>query len=280
MWRFIHTGNRSPAENMAIDEAMLTAQQKGLVPPTVRFYGWNPASVSIGYFQQSKEIDFGALRERGLGFVRRATGGRAVLHENELTYSLVVSENYPGIPASVTEAYRVLSMGLLLGFRKLGLDARMTGLDAPADNGAASSPGGRMSAACFDSPSKYELIVEGRKIAGSAQMRSKGVILQHGSILLELDADTLFDVLRFREPSDKCRMKKVFERKAVAINSCLRHKGLPIATMRDLEQSFRSGFSAGLGTDLVTGELTEYETELARRLAQEKYAADSWNLRR
>ncbi|WP_219834197.1 biotin/lipoate A/B protein ligase family protein [Paenibacillus sp. R14(2021)] len=282
MWRFIHTGSRSPAENMAIDEAILTAHQEGLVPPTVRFYGWNPGTLSIGYFQQAdKEIDFEALRGYGLGFVRRATGGRAVLHDQELTYSIVVSEHYPGIPASVAEAYRVLSMGLLFGFRKLGLAAKMTGLDEEAPPQAESSlQRAALSAACFDAPSKYELVVEGRKIAGSAQMRAKGVILQHGSILLELDTDKLFAVLRFADPEAKARMQRVFGRKAAAINACLRQKGGQPATMEMLENAFRAGFEEGLGAELAASELTAYELALAERLAREKYAADSWNLRR
>ncbi|NBD25484.1 lipoate--protein ligase family protein [Paenibacillus glycinis] len=314
MWRFVHTGDRSPAENMAIDEAMLTAHQEGRVPPTVRFYGWSPATLSIGYFQQAdKEVDREALRERGLGFVRRATGGRAVLHDRELTYSIVVSEDYAGIPASVAEAYRVLSMGLLIGFRELGLDAKMTGLgeaedgadaeatsplpdsaagqaDAEAPSLLADSAAGHhdtagaarraASAACFDAPSKYELVVEGRKIAGSAQMRAKGVILQHGSILLELDADQLFEVLRFAGPEEKERMKRLFERKAVAINACLRKKGRQPVTIARLEQVFRAGFAEGLGAELAASGLTAYEIELADRLAREKYAAESWNLRR
>jgi lipoate-protein ligase A len=127
-WRYIHTGNRSPAANMAIDEAILTAHSEGKVPPTVRFYGWSPATLSIGYFQKAQEVDFEALRSEGIGFVRRPTGGRAVLHDKELTYSIIVSECYPGIPRNVTEAYRVLSEGLLQGFRALGLGAEMVQL--------------------------------------------------------------------------------------------------------------------------------------------------------
>ncbi|WP_373229775.1 biotin/lipoate A/B protein ligase family protein [Cohnella sp.] len=282
MWRFVHTGNRSPAENMAIDEAMLSAHQEGITPPTVRFYGWNPATLSIGYFQQAdKEVDFAALRSRGIGFVRRATGGRAVLHDRELTYSIIVSESYPGIPASVTEAYRVLSIGLLEGFRRLGLDARMTGMDAVMDEAeetaALSSTG---SSACFDSPTRYELVVEGRKIAGSAQMRAKGVILQHGSILLDLDTNLLFDVLRFPDERAKIRMKRVFESKAVAVNACMRERNKPTVTMTELEAAFRAGFAEGLGADLVPGKLSDLEEERARLLAIEKYASDGWNLRR
>ncbi|SDX13280.1 biotin/lipoate A/B protein ligase family protein [Paenibacillus sp. CF384] len=287
MWRFVHTGNRTPAENMAIDEAIVVAHERGLVPPTVRFYGWSPATLSIGCFQKAaEEVDFDALHKHGLGFVRRATGGRAVLHDQELTYSLIVSENYPGIPSSVVEAYRVLSMGLLFGFRKLGLAANMSGMDdleadVLADPSTCSASRGKvMSAACFDAPSKYELVVEGKKIAGSAQMRTKGVILQHGSILIELDADLLYDVLRFDDETEKRLMKKVFERKAVAINTCLRRKGELPLMISDVEEAFRIGFAQGLETELIYGTLTEFETELANQLAVDKYGADGWNLRR
>src|SRR5690606_3816757 len=114
---------------MAMDEAMLIAHSEGKSPPTVRFYGWNPPTLSIGYFQKSQsEIDFAAVERQHIGFVRRATGGRAVLHDQELTYSMIVSEQYPGIPSNVTEAYRVLSEGLLCGFRNLGLQAAMVNL--------------------------------------------------------------------------------------------------------------------------------------------------------
>lgn len=281
MWRFVHTGNRSSAENMAIDEAMLTAHQEGITPPSVRFYGWNPATLSIGYFQQAdKEVDFAALRSRGIGFVRRATGGRAVLHDRELTYSIIVSESYPGIPTSVTEAYRVLSMGLLQGFRNLGLDARMTGVDAmdeAEETGASQSAG---SSACFDSPSRYELVVEGRKIAGSAQMRAKGVILQHGSILLDLDTNLLFDVLSFPDERTKVRLKRVFESKAVAVNACRRSRNESPVTIQELEAAFLTGFAEGLGAELVPGKLTDLEEKRAQRLSIDKYASDGWNLRR
>lgn len=171
-WRFVNTGFASPAENMAIDEAIVIAHSKGEVPPTLRFYQWNPPTLSLGYFQKAKEeIDFEALERHQLGFVRRPTGGRAVLHDQELTYSMVVSEDYPGMPQSVVEAYRVLSQGLLYGFRRLELQAEMVSLASEEEKAKYATMG---SAACFDSPSWYELIVEGRKVAGSAQTRQRG----------------------------------------------------------------------------------------------------------
>ncbi|MDF2962803.1 MAG: octanoyltransferase LipM [Paenibacillus sp.] len=277
-WRFISSGLNDPAYNMAVDEAILTAHSEGKVPPTVRFYGWDPATLSIGYFQKAaEEIDFDQLRQEGLGFVRRPTGGRAVLHDKELTYSIIVSESYPGIPSGVTEAYRVLSEGLLLGFRKLGLDARMVQLESEEDKSKYASMG---SAACFDSPSWYELVVEGRKIAGSAQTRQKQVVLQHGSILLDMDVDQLFRVLKFSNERLQARLKQQFVHKAVAINDLCRSLGRQPVDLPEVEDAFRAGMAEGLGVTLEDGGLTEYEQELVRQLMEEKYANDVWNLRR
>jgi lipoate-protein ligase A len=276
-WRYIHTGNRSPAANMAIDEAILTAHSEGKVPPTVRFYGWNPATLSIGYFQKAQEVDFEALRSEGIGFVRRPTGGRAVLHDKELTYSIIVSESYPGIPRNVTEAYRVLSEGLLQGFRALGLGAEMVQLASDEEKEKYASAG---SAACFDSPSWYELVVEGRKVAGSAQVRQKDVVLQHGSILLDMDTDQLFRLLKFSNEKVAERMKMSFSKKAVAINELLRGQGKAPVTLPQVEEAFRREIALGLGVDLEEAGLTPYEQELAGKLVEEKYGNDSWNLRR
>lgn len=263
---------------MAVDEAVLTAHSEGLVPPTVRFYGWNPPSLTIGYFQKAEdEVDFAALRAQGIGFVRRPTGGRAVLHDRELTYSLIVSESYPGMPRSVTEAYRVLSEGLALGFRKLGLQAEMVSLGSEEEKAKYESAG---SAACFDSPSWYELVVEGRKAAGSAQTRAKGVVLQHGSILLDLNADQLFSLLRFPSETVKARLRRSFDRKAVAINEVQASLGRPPIGLADAEAAFREGIAEGLGAELEASGLTAYERELADRLAVEKYGTDAWNFRR
>lgn len=277
-WRFIRSGLGAPDYNMAVDEAILTAHSEGLVPPTVRFYGWNPATLSVGFFQKAaSEVNFDALEQEGIGFVRRATGGRAVLHDKELTYSMIVSESYPGIPRSVTEAYRVLSEGLLLGFRKLGLSAEMVQLENEEEKEKYASMG---SAACFDSPSWYELVVEGRKVAGSAQTRQKGVVLQHGSILLDLDADQLFRLLRFSNERVMERMKQQFLKKAVAINEVRGGAGQPRVELSEVEEAFTAGIEEGLGIRLVPSELTDHEQELVGRLLVEKYGNSEWNLRR
>ncbi|WP_107725290.1 lipoate--protein ligase family protein [Desmospora activa] len=273
-WRCIHTGMSDSAWNMAVDEAILIAHSEGVVPPTVRFYGWNPPTLSIGYFQRARrEVALERVAARGLGFVRRATGGRAVLHDQEVTYSVIVSESYPGMPTSVTESYRVISAGLLEGFRELKMQAEMVPLESEEEKVKYASMG---SAACFDSPSNYELVVEGRKVAGSAQTRQKGVILQHGSILLDLDVDLLFDVLQF--PSDRVRerMKRGFLQKAVAINQL---RPDPV-TYEKAVDAFTTGFAKGMNIQLIPGELSARELDLAHQLAASRYGREEWNLKK
>ncbi len=215
-WRFIDSGYRSPSFNMALDEALLEWNSKGEIPPVIRFYGWNPPTLSIGYFQKvEKEINLEAVKNQGLGFVRRPTGGRGVLHEHELTYSVIVPESHPRMPKTVTEAYRIISEGILKGFHQLGLEAYFAVPKTSEERDLLKSP---HSAVCFDAPSWYELVVEGRKVAGSAQTRQKGVILQHGSILLDIDEDKLFSLFKYSNDRVKERMKKSFKNKAVAIN--------------------------------------------------------------
>nr|WP_150960180.1 biotin/lipoate A/B protein ligase family protein [Aneurinibacillus sp. XH2] len=277
-WRWIRSGAEAPAMNMAVDEAILIAHSEGRTPPTLRFYGWNPASLSIGYFQRARnEVDFEELKRQGIGFVRRATGGRAVLHDRELTYSMIVAESYPGLPRRVTEAYRVLSQGLLNGFINLGLDAEMVTLASEEEKAKYESMG---SAACFDSPSWYELVVEGRKVAGSAQVRQKEVVLQHGSILLDLNVKQLFSLLKFRSEALKERLEQSFESKAVAINQLRRERGMNPVKLEEVEQAFVRGIAEGMDIRLEEAELTPYEKELAERLVREKYGTDEWNFRR
>lgn len=274
VWRFIDSGDCSPAFNMALDEALLDWHSEGKIPPTIRFYGWNPPTLSIGYFQRvEKEIEMDAVRRHGLGFVRRPTGGRGVLHEHELTYSVIVSEDHPEMPKTVTEAYRVISEGILKGFQYLGLEAYFAVPRTEEEKESLKNP---RSAVCFDAPSWYELVVEGRKVAGSAQTRQKGVILQHGSILLDLDEDKLFSLFKYPNERVKERMQKAFKNKAVAINEISSRK----ITLSEAKDAFWKGFSEGLNIDLVPYELSAEELEFVHKLAKERYESDAWNYKR
>ncbi|MCH1626606.1 lipoate--protein ligase family protein [Ferdinandcohnia quinoae] len=274
IWRFIDSGDCSPEFNMALDEALLDWHSEGKIPPTIRFYGWNPATLSIGYFQKvEKEIDLDAVKRYGLGFVRRPTGGRGVLHDKELTYSVIVSEEHPGMPQTVTEAYRVISEGILQGFRLLGLDAYFAVPRSEEEREGLKNP---RSAVCFDAPSWYELVVEGRKVAGSAQTRQKGVILQHGSILLDIDEDKLFDLFKYPSERVKERMQRNFKNKAVAINA-LRDETV---TIDEARSAFREGFERGLNITLEPYSLTVDEIKYVNEIAEKRYKSDEWNFKR
>lgn len=272
-WVFINSGASSPSFNMALDEALLTWHSEGLIPPVIRFYSWEPAALSIGYFQKvEKEIDMEAVKRLGLGFVRRPTGGRGVLHEHELTYSIIVSENYPDMPETVTEAYRVLSEGLLEGFKNLGLDAYFSVPDTDEKRADLKKP---KSAVCFDAPSWYEMVVEGKKVAGSAQTRQKGVILQHGAILIDLDAEKLLSVFKFSSEQAKERMRVKIPEKAVSINS-LRKKP---ADVEECIHAFRAGFEQALAIELEPYILSEQQFADVKALEEKKYANIEWNFR-
>ncbi|MCO4850183.1 octanoyltransferase LipM [Bacillus vallismortis] len=273
-WRFIDSGNANPAFNMALDEALLYWHSEKKIPPVIRFYGWNPATLSVGYFQNiKKEINFEAVHKYRLGFVRRPTGGRGVLHDQELTYSVIVSEEHPEMPATVTEAYRVISEGILQGFRNLGLDAYFAIPRTEKEKESLKNP---RSSVCFDAPSWYELVVEGRKVAGSAQTRQKGVILQHGSILLDLDEDKLFDLFLYPSERVRERMQRNFKNKAVAINELTEKR----VTMDEARKAFKEGFEAGLNIHLEPYELSQEELDFVQHLAETKYASDEWNYKR
>lgn len=272
-WNFINTGSNDPYYNMALDEALLNFVSRGEIDPVIRFYTWEPATLSVGYFQRlTKEIDIEKVKEKGYGMVRRQTGGRGVLHDKELTYSVIVPESHPDMPSTITEAYRVISEGLLQGYKELGLEAYFAIPRSKEERDKLKQP---RSAVCFDAPSWYELVVEGRKIAGSAQVRQKGVILQHGSLLQDVDVDDLFDMFIFKNDRLKEKMKKAFVDKAIALND-ISEKNFTIAEM---EIAFEKGFKKGLNVDFKPLTLTEVQQEEVNELIQ-KYKSDEWNYRK
>ena len=269
-WRLIDTGYRTGPENMAIDEAIQRAHGRGEVPPTLRFYGWEPACVSIGYFQSmAGEIDLDRVRAGGWGYVRRPTGGRMIFHHLELTYSVAIREEI--LPGGVMETYKELSRGLLEGLRLLGGTPELSGGESDPRR---RDPGGSHTA-CFDSASAYELTVGSRKIAGSAQTRKDGVMLQHGSIMLDMDVDLLFSFLKVPDEL-RVRLKERFVRKATSIKEAL---GKDVS-YSEAREAFAQGFARALGLTLVPGDLTEAEKADAAALVAEKYGNDSWNLKK
>lgn len=187
-WRLIYDSPQAGKVNMARDMGILEEVSQGLAPPTLRFYSWHPATLSLGYFQKAEDIaDISACNRLGIDIVRRPTGGRALLHHRELTYSVVVPESYRLIPKGVLPSYKFFSSAIINGLRALEVPAELV----PGENrGKGLLPG-----ACFDSPSAYEIQVAGKKVVGSAQVRQSNIILQHGSILLVLSLDLYRQVL-------------------------------------------------------------------------------------
>ncbi|MCL4534682.1 MAG: lipoate--protein ligase family protein [Bacteroidetes bacterium] len=269
VWRLLSTGYADGPTNMAVDEAVLTLRARGQSPPTIRFYRWRPPCLSIGYAQSMREeVDVKRCRQRGIDVVRRPTGGRAILHDRELTYSLVARDDDPLVSGGIVESYRKISEGIVRGLRLLGVDAaagqRRDGLPASK------------TAACFDAVSHYEVTVNGRKIVGSAQMRRQGVILQHGSILLEVDALAMFGLLRL--PSDAVReqMAVDFERQVASLGEALGRE----VSFDEAAAAMGAGFAEAFSVRLLPGTLSAQEKALAAELRAGKYATDAWNFLR
>jgi lipoate-protein ligase A len=172
---------------MATDQAIAGAVAAGHHPPTLRFYTWHPPCLSLGYAQPADTADHARCAARGWQIVRRATGGGAVLHIDELTYSVCVPESDPRVQGGVLAGYRRLSAGLVAGLEQLGLHPEQ----APVHTQSPGLPG----AVCFERPSDYEITIGGRKLLGSAQRRLRGVVLQHGALPLSGDITRIVDAL-------------------------------------------------------------------------------------
>jgi lipoate-protein ligase A len=272
-WRMITSGIGRAADNMAIDEAIVKAHAAGQVPPTIRFYGWQPAAVSLGYFQKAaSEVDLAECRRQGIDVVRRLTGGRAVLHDTELTYSIVVSEKHPLVPNTITASYRFFSQGLLAGLKLLGIEAQMS-MPRSAYGQTKRQPA---SAACFDAPSHYEVTFDGRKLVGSAQVRKEGVVLQHGSILLAFDPGRVAAVLNLPSRDAKDKLAAMLAKKATSLAQAANRE----IGWEEVCQALQAAFGPALGIELVADGLTQAEQAMARELTYSKYGQDAWNLLR
>ncbi|MCR4397415.1 MAG: lipoate--protein ligase family protein [Firmicutes bacterium] len=262
-WRLIIDGGARGAWNMAVDEAILLSHARGDTPPTLRLYEWRPPAVSVGYFQDmAGQIDLEACVRLGVEWVRRPTGGRAVLHEDEVTYSVTASERILG--GSVLETYLELSKGLVEGLRLLGAQAEV----APGG-----PSGDARSAACFDAPSWYEIVCGGRKVVGSAQTRHSGVMLQHGSIPLRFDVSRAVAVLQVGSDRARQRLAASLGRKAAGLEEVL---GRRVGAL-EVKRALAEGYSRALGWSFEIGGLTPAEREEAARLEKEKYGSPTWN---
>ncbi|NPV53003.1 MAG: lipoate--protein ligase family protein [Firmicutes bacterium] len=278
---------------MAVDEAILRCHAQGKAPPTFRLYGWRPPALSLGRLQSfHREVDTEACRRLGVDVVRRPTGGRAVLHDMEVTYSFIVSESNPFIPRDLGASFSIATSGIIKGLGRFGVTARIQGgrlAGRPGPHREA-SPRECQSAACFDAPSWYEVVAEdGRKLVGSAQARIAGVLLQHGSILLDFDIQKLVSIFKFKDPAEQDRVAAELREKATSLSELL---GRPVgfeevcdAVAWGVREYFRdamqgSAMQVDFEIDFEEGQLTPDELALAEELAATKYGMDAWTAQR
>lgn len=254
--------------NMAVDEILLNQQRP---MPTLRFYAWSPACLSLGYGQRAAEIDSARLHHYGWDVLRRPTGGRAILHTDELTYSLILPPDDPIAAGGVVESYQRISQALLEGLGQLGANPQ-----AIKDENAPITSGGPI---CFDTPSHYEITLQGKKLLGSAQLRRKIGILQHGSLPLGGDITRICDVLKFDDDAQRESAKSHLRTRATTLSQAL---NTPYIHWQQAADAIAQGFAKVFGFDY--GEApTPLDAEAqaqAEHYAREHYADPAWTYRR
>jgi lipoyl(octanoyl) transferase len=176
-WRLLNTGRRPGAFNMALDLALAGSVRNKTSGPVLRFYDWEQPTISLGYNQDAGQLDLEACRRAGVRVVRRPTGGRAVFHFNEFTYSVIALQDDPLLGGPVLDTYRTIAQALVLGLHRMGIESELQRSQS-AGASVKDSP------LCFAAAGRYEITASGKKILGSAQRRVEGVILQQGSLLL------------------------------------------------------------------------------------------------
>ncbi len=238
-------GPADGAWNMAVDRAVLTARAAGTAPPTLRLYWWRVPTVSLGHFQSVGDVDAEACRELGFDVVRRPTGGRGVLHDHELTYSIVASLE-DGVPRGVTASYRWLSGPLLLAYQALGVDAALTNRSR-----------GERSAACYLHATHADLSLGAAKLSGSAQVWDGAAVLQHGSFVI--DRDVMVEARLFRL-EDRAR-RLLVEKTSTLARALGRAPG-----REEIAEAVVTAVARDYGVTLEHGMLNPAEHEHAARL--------------
>ncbi|MBN2208483.1 MAG: lipoate--protein ligase family protein [Candidatus Coatesbacteria bacterium] len=237
----------------------------------LRLYCWERPCVSLGYFQRADDaVKRASCEEHGVDIVRRITGGRAVLHDQEITYCLVASVKTGPFAGRLLECYQAIAACLSTGCELLGIPGDeievKTGQEARAGSSAA---------ACFMMTSAYEILVSGRKLIGSAQKRGDEVFVQHGSIPLRIDMPLTLNVMHV--DGVKGAVKSGGQTAGPAWLEGIVGRSL---TFDEVKAAIKEGFARRLGTSIERSNLTESERTLADALSLEKYGDDSWNFRR
>jgi len=267
-WRLIVSPQASGPLNMAIDEALLEAVEAGEAPPTLRLYAWEPPCLSLGVAQPAADVDLAALRRGGWDLVRRPTGGRAILHTDEMTYSIVAGIDEPLVAGGILPSYRRMSRGLLAALAELGLATRAT-------KGEGHDPGPSGNPVCFENPGAYEITAGERKLIGSAQVRRKRGVLQHGTLPLKGDLGRICRVLRFDSPQSRQTASERVRSRAATVESLLGNS----PAWSTVAEAFKVGFEQALGIVFEPSQPTDEERERANDLVDERYGLEEWTFR-
>ncbi|MBG0770711.1 MAG: lipoate--protein ligase family protein [Anaerolineaceae bacterium] len=267
-WRLIENSPANGAWNMAVDEAILESVYTGESIPTLRLYAWEPACLSLGHVQPFAEVNTDALQKNGWEVVRRPTGGRAILHVDELTYSVIAPQSEPRVSGGVLESYLRLSQALLRALKLLGLNPEANEKKVVTDPK-------QPNPVCFEVPSNYEITVGGRKLIGSAQARRKEGILQHGTLPLHGDLTRIITALNFKDDAARERASQRLLDHATTVETVLGDA----PSWQQAGEAFVQAFSEVLNLDLLPGDLSVREKERAAELVTEKYANVIWTER-
>jgi len=268
--RLLNTGFNDPFTNMAIDEALVHYCNM----PTLRFYSWKPAAVSLGYNQKVSDINISFCKKSKIPIVRRITGGKAVYHDKELTYSFILPKHHPLLKKSIVDSYKIIAEALLLGLKKAKIKAALTPIREKTPT-----------TICFESANWYEITVGNRKLVGSAQRRVDGRLLQHGSILLDFDYRKNARIFSF-SPNQKLIEKKLLKKitslanvKKSIITKKTNNNNKKIQSWDKsyLEHCIKNGFAGYFSTKMVPDMLTVQEKKRADELRLKKYSQESWN---
>jgi lipoate-protein ligase A len=271
-WRIIDSGKASAARNMAIDEAIFNQVMQGKSLPTIRFYNWQPPTLSFGYNQKiAAEIDLERLEKYNFDYVRRPTGGRLVLHYDEVTYS-VIAPTEQHLSGSILQTYSQISQVLLAGLKNMGVEAdfEKKGLSAQHQREPANP--------CFTSSSRFELNFNRKKIVGSAQVRKNNTLLQHGSILLNHDQSLIAEFMPKLTEEQRNRFANLLKKKSVAINQIVEQP----KSYHEAVQSFITAFKQKWAEDVfvISNSLSKNEIEKTKELERSKYGSTDWNKRK
>ncbi|TFG31361.1 lipoate--protein ligase family protein [Candidatus Thorarchaeota archaeon] len=251
--RFIDLEIHSAFENMAIDESIMMSMREGLVGPTLRLYRWLPSAVSIGTFQgMNDEVDVQFCKSHNIDVIRRITGGGAVFHDfdGEITYSIILPKGHRLAPNDIIESYKILCSGIISGLNKLGIESSFKPIN--------------------------DVIADGKKISGNAQTRQHSCVLQHGTILLDLDVNLMFQALKVPVEKISDKMIADVKQRVTSVREIL-HRSV---TIEELQDALKTGFSDALEIDLVADCLTDEEQEMTNRLLADKYTTRAWNFKR